>query len=82
MTLTIELKPDVEAGLVALAAAQGLPLPQYVQQVLENQVVSGRAPMSPAERAAAWRASTAGLPFGPPLSEEAISRAAIYDARG
>jgi hypothetical protein len=82
MTVTIELKPEIEAGLAALAAAHGLALPQYVQRVLENQVTPGRATMSPAERAAAWRASTAGLPLRPPLSDEAISRASIYDSRG
>jgi len=38
MTVTIELTPELEAGLVALAAAHGLPLPQYVHQVLEEQV--------------------------------------------
>ena len=63
MTVTIELKPETEAGLAALAAAHGLALAQYVRQVLESQVTAGHAAMSPAERAAAWRASTAGLPI-------------------
>lgn len=82
MTVTIELKPEIEAGLAELAAAQGLALPQYVQQVLESQVALGASTLSPVERAAAWRSSTAGLPIRPPLTDEAIGRANIYDARG
>jgi hypothetical protein len=38
MTVTIELAPDIEAGLVALAKAQGLGLPQYVERVLKDQI--------------------------------------------
>ena len=82
MTVTIELKPEIEADLAALASARGLPLPQYVQEVLESQVAAARATMSPAGRAAAWRASPCGLPIRPPLSDEAISRASTYAARG
>jgi sRNA-binding protein len=38
--------------------------------------------LSPAERGAAWRESAKKLPHTPPLSDEAISRESIYDARG
>jgi hypothetical protein len=82
MTVTIELKPEIEASLAALAAAHGLALPQFVQQVLESQVTPGVSALSPSERAAAWRTSTAGLPIRPPLADEAVSRASIYDGRG
>ncbi|HZZ62483.1 MAG TPA: hypothetical protein VFE63_15170 [Roseiarcus sp.] len=81
MTVTIELKPEIEAGLAAVAAAHGLALPQYVQKVLEGQVTPVGSGLSPAERAALWRASTAGLPISPLLTDEAISRASIYDVR-
>jgi hypothetical protein len=83
MTVTIDLSPETEAGLAALAIAHGLSLPQYLRQLLEEQALSRAAvTMSPAERAAAWRRSVEGLPILPPLSDEAISRANIYDARG
>ncbi len=80
MTVTIELKPETEARLAALAAARGLALPQYVQQVIEEQLPPNRKSetLSPAERAAAWRASIEGLPVRPLLSDEAVSRAGIY----
>ena len=82
MTVTIELAPDLEAGLVALASAQGLGLPQYVQRVLREQVSIRASGLSPAERAEAWLASTEGLPLTPPLSDAAISRETMYDPRG
>jgi hypothetical protein len=82
MTVTIELSPDIEAALVALAKAQGLAVPQYVQRVLEERVSVRALELSPAERAAAWRSSVDGLPLSPPLSEAAISRDSMYGARG
>jgi len=83
MTVTIELSPELEAGLEALAAAHGLPLPQYVRHLLEEQVPPRTgAVLTPAERAQAWRTVTPGLPIRPPLSDAAISRETMYDARG
>ena len=35
MSIQIELKPEVEAELKALAQKNGLPLSQYVQRILE-----------------------------------------------
>jgi len=82
MTLTIELPPEIEAGLLAQADAQGLALPQYVQLLLREQFPAGvSAPSSAAERATAWRESVRGLPHTPPLSDEAISRENIYGDR-
>jgi hypothetical protein len=82
MTVTIELSAEIEAGLAALAKARGLDLPEYLQLLLEEQVSVRTAGPSPAERAAAWRASVEGLPLLPPLSDAAISRESIYDPRG
>jgi len=82
MTVTIELSPEIEAGLSALAAAHGLALPQYVQQVLAEQVPGHAAtPLTNAEKMAMWR-DVKDLPIRPPLSDEAISRETMYDVRG
>ena len=83
MTVTIQLPSDIEADLVAQARAQGLDLPQYVEQVLRKQVQpQGGTVLSPTERAEAWRQSTRGLPHTPPLSDEVINRESIYGDRG
>lgn len=83
MTVTIELRPEIEAGLATLAAEHGVSLAQYVRRLLEEQVPGqGQAILSPADRETAWRESVRGLPHTTPLSDEAISRESIYDARG
>lgn len=83
MTVTIELPPEIEVGLIAQAEAQGLALPQYVQRLLLERFPSGvSTPLSAAGRASAWRESVKGLPHTPPLSDEAISRDSIYGNRG
>jgi hypothetical protein len=76
MPITIDLSPETEASLAALAAARGLALQEYLQHLLEESVPTshGSAMLSAAERAAAWRQSAKNLPHTPPLSDEAISR--------
>ena len=83
MTVTIQLPSDLEALLVAQARDHGLELPQYLERLLRGQVApQAGSILSPAERAAAWRESSRGLPHTPPLSDEAISRDSIYGDRG
>jgi len=83
MTITIELPPEIEAGLTALAAEQGMALPDYLKHLLEEQVPPRKAvSLSPADRARLWRESARGLPHTPPLSDEAVNRESFYDARG
>lgn len=81
MTVTVDLRPETEVGLAALAAAQGVSLEQYVSRLLEGQVPC-QPPLTPTERAAAWREAAKGLPHTPPLADKAISRESLYDARG
>ena len=81
MTVTIDLKPEIEASLSALAAAQGIDLAQLVERLIENQLPAMATPMSIAQRVALWR-TIPNLPSRPPLPDEAISRESIYDARG
>ncbi len=84
MSVKVDLPPEIEANLAAQAAAQGIPLPEYLRQLLEERVSTrtGNA-LSPEERAAAWRESVKGLPEDTkPLSDEAISRESIYTTRG
>ena len=83
MSVVIELPPEIEAGLAAQAEAQGILLPEYLRHLLEERAaVDAGSALSPAQRAAAWRESVRGLPDTPPLSDAAIGRESIYDARG
>ena len=81
MTVTIDLRPEIEARLAALAAEQDVSLAQYARRLLEEQV-PGPTTLSPQERATAWRVSVRDLPHTPPLSDEAIGRERIYHTRG
>jgi hypothetical protein len=83
MTITIELPPEIEASLAALAAEQGISLSDYLQHLLEERVPARSAALlSPEERVRVWRESAKGVPHTPPLSDEAVSRESFYDARG
>lgn len=83
MSVKIELPPEIEANLAAQAAAQGIPLPEYLLHVLEEQAAAGKEhPLSPQERANFWRDSAGGLAGTKLLSDEAISRETIYSGRG
>jgi hypothetical protein len=83
MTVTIDLRPDIEAALVALAAEQGVSLTHYVRRLVEQQVVlPARPALSPAERVALWLDAAKRVPETPTLSDEAMSRESIYDSRG
>ena len=65
MTVTLELRPEVEAGLMAQAQASGLSLEAYVEQVLQERsrgAVDGSVDSSIA--AAARRLGTFGKRHG------------------
>jgi hypothetical protein len=39
MTVKIELSPEIEAGLAAQAAAQGVSLPEYLRPFVAAQII-------------------------------------------
>jgi hypothetical protein len=83
MSVKIDLAPEIEKNLAAQAAAQGVPLPEYLRHLLEEQAaVRSENPLSPEERANYWRDSAGGLVDTRPLSDEAMSRETIYSERG
>ena len=83
MTITIELPAEIEASLAVLAAERGMALQNYLQHLLEERVQPRKsASLSPGERARLWRELAEGVPHTPPLSDEAVSRESLYDARG
>ena len=60
MTVTIELKPEVEERAKAEAEAIGLPVEDYLESVIESRLTGGGKPFSenstPAERSREWEA--------------------------
>ena len=82
MGIQIELDPEVEAELKARAERDGLSLSQYVQRILEQQVpvLPSESTLTPEERARAFQDWAENFPYrrNTPLSDDAISREAIY----
>ena len=80
MTVTLHLKPEVEAGLLAHAKASGLTVEEFLLSVVEGAVLpAAQRTQSGEERAAAFEAWSLGHRITPPLSDYAVSRDAIYD---
>ncbi len=85
MTVTLELKPEVEERVTAEAKAHGLSVEDYIQQELEAKVGDPRTPeQMPYEE---WLRlfneflNSHDYIKAPPLSDEAISRESIYRER-
>lgn len=81
MTVTLNLKPELVAGLLAQAQAGGLTVEEYLLSMVEGVVVPTRQELSPEQRAAAFEAWSANHRVTPPLSDYSVSREAIYNDR-
>jgi hypothetical protein len=87
MTLTIEFAPEVEAGLLAQAQAEGMDVANYVQTLVSGQVLTKKAAdfSQPARELSfkqrrqnlqSWAKSHASNSIV--LSDEAMSRESMY----
>ncbi len=82
MTVTLKLKPEVEAGLLTQAQASGMTLEEYLLSMVEGAVLlKAHENSSAEERAAAFEAWSAGHRPTPLLSDYAVSREAMYGGR-
>jgi Zn-dependent oligopeptidase len=82
MTVTLNLKPEVAATLVAQAKASGMTVEEYLISLVEGAVLPTiQKTSSPEERAAAFEAWSASHRATPPLSEYSVSRDSIYEGR-
>jgi len=81
MTVTLKLKPEIEAGLLARAKTSGMTLEEYLLFLVEASVISGKQTLAPEERASAFEAWSAGHRVPRPLSDDAVSREAMYEGR-
>ena len=83
MTVSVTMKPEIEAQLVARALSSGQSLEGYIQHILEHEVFAANAnpprPLTGAERAEAFEAWVRSFPSNlPAISLECISRENIY----
>ena len=83
MTVTLNLSPEVEKGLIALAEARGLSLSEYLQEIAMREAARSEAmtAASGEEKARAFLEWVESFPDTLPLSDDAISRASMYSDR-
>jgi len=81
MTVALNLKAEVEAGLLAQAKANGMTLEEYLLSMLEGLAVSAKQKdLSSQDRAAAFEKWAAGHRPTPDLSDYAVGRESIYES--
>lgn len=78
MIVKLDLKPELEAGLMARAKASGKTIEEYLLSMVEGAVLPTPTTLG-SERAAAFEAWSAGHRHSPPLSDYAVSREGIYE---
>lgn len=87
MTITLDLKPEVEAGLTAKAQAAGLSLAQFLSRELEAiaPATPAQSPETPAAGSDQWEKEfdewLDSFPQHPVLNEEAFRRENWYSDR-
>lgn len=83
MPVTLNLNPDVEQGLTALAEERGMFLSTYLEEIAAREAARFPTPAraSGEETAAAFLRWADSFPDSPLLSEEAISRDNLYPDR-
>jgi len=75
MTVKLQLKPEVEAELLAQAQARGLSLEAYLEQVLQERSRTMVPPnIDVAERASAFETWAHSHPLTPPFPDEVVRR--------
>ena len=80
MVIKLELKPEIQAGLLAEAQARGLSLEEYLEQIVRDY--GATAPAVPAEEwEKEFEAWVASFPEMAALPDEAISRESMYPDR-
>jgi hypothetical protein len=82
MTVTLNLKPELEAGLTAQARASGMTVEEYLLAVVEGVVLPmPQKALTAEERAGAFEAWSAGHCPTPTLSDYAVTRESMYEGR-
>ena len=83
MTVRLELKPDIEANLVARARAMGIPLDSYLQGVIEDLARGKDTPVANLQQFRATLDLLAEMGRSlPQLPSAAVTRESIYQDCG
>ncbi|WP_413199959.1 hypothetical protein [Nostoc piscinale] len=85
MTIKLQLKPEIEAWIIAQAAAKGVSVQAYLESLIEETlIIQENKSIPPSATYEEWEATlrdlidSPALTQAPPLSEVAISRESIY----
>jgi len=81
MSITINLKPELEAGLLQRAAALGMTIEEYVTSIVGPAVIpEDKSGLTGEQKAEAFRKWADGHSHDTPLlSDYAVSRESMYD---
>ena len=83
MTVTLEIDPEIEKGLQALAREHGMSLSEYLQEIAVRE--AGSLPLKTGktgeQRAKAFLEWAESFPDTAPLPDDAISRASMHPDR-
>jgi hypothetical protein len=80
--MSLNVNPDIEARLIALAQASGVSVEDFLLRVVEEK--SQHAPsfrLNPDQWAEQFEAWADSFPEAPPLTDEALSRENLYPDR-
>ena len=73
--MSLNLNPDIEAQLIALAQSSGVSVEDFLLHVVEEKTGHSAARrLSPEQRAAQFEEWTDSFPEAPPIPDEALSR--------
>ncbi|NEQ66498.1 MAG: hypothetical protein F6K21_13520 [Symploca sp. SIO2D2] len=85
MTIQLQLKPEVEAHLIAQAAAKGISVETYLESVIEDSLVNQeQTSLYPTLTDQEWNLELMDLinspafTKAPPLADTAVDRKSIY----
>jgi hypothetical protein len=82
MTVTLNLRPELEAGLFSQAQACGMTVEEYLVSLVEGAMLPiSKNSLSVEERAAGFEAWSASHRPTTPLSDHAVSREGMYEGR-
>jgi hypothetical protein len=79
--MSLELNPDIEARLIALAQSSGISVEDFLLHVVEEKALSQSRHLSPEQWTAQFEQWADSFPETAPIPDEALSRDNLYPDR-